>query len=259
MVLSVSLKIIALRMALNIFLCQHWTAATVETFHHDDVIAWNNFPRYWPFVQGIHQSPVNSSHKGQWRRALMFSLICASTNSWANNGDASDLRCYRAHYDVIVMGKAWKTLLSNSQYYSITDGLAMEVTMPSAATLSKPQHHKISHYSPLNYLCQLPNYLWFYLKLNSLIANCLSITIILKHLHLQSRNFVGLIWNIDIYIFVFHSIPQHWSGSIYPWGRQVSTYFTPPILWHLWWLGNTQGARSSGKTWYLAEKKWPLF
>ena len=24
-------------------------------------------------------------------------------NSWINNGEAGDLRCYRAHYDVIVM------------------------------------------------------------------------------------------------------------------------------------------------------------
>ena len=35
-------------------------------FHrHDDVIKWKYFPRYWPFVRGIHRSPVNSSHKGQ--------------------------------------------------------------------------------------------------------------------------------------------------------------------------------------------------
>ena len=43
---------------------------------HDDVIKWKHFPRYWPFVRGIHRSPVNSPHKGQWRGALMFSLIC---------------------------------------------------------------------------------------------------------------------------------------------------------------------------------------
>ena len=49
---------------------------------HDDVIKWK---RCWPFVQGIHQSPVNSPHKGQWRGDLMFSLIGAWTNSWANN------------------------------------------------------------------------------------------------------------------------------------------------------------------------------
>ena len=67
---------------------------------HDDVI---KFPRYWPFVRGIHRSPVDSPHKGQWRGALMFSLICARINSWVNNGEAGDLRRHRGHYDVIVM------------------------------------------------------------------------------------------------------------------------------------------------------------
>ena len=37
---------------------------------HDDVIKWKHFPRYWPFVRRIHRSPVNSPHKGQWRRAF---------------------------------------------------------------------------------------------------------------------------------------------------------------------------------------------
>ena len=45
--------------------------------HHDDVIQWKPFPRHWPFVRGIHRSPVNSPHKVQWRGAWMFSLICA--------------------------------------------------------------------------------------------------------------------------------------------------------------------------------------
>ena len=72
---------------------------------HDDVIKWKHFPRYWPFVRGIHRSPVNSPHKGQWRRALMFSLICAWINDWVNNSEGGDLRRYRAHYDVTVMNK----------------------------------------------------------------------------------------------------------------------------------------------------------
>ena len=71
--------------------------------HHDDVIKWKHFPRYWPFVRGIHRSPVNSPHKGQWRGALMFSLICARINGWANNREAGDLRRHQAHCDVIVM------------------------------------------------------------------------------------------------------------------------------------------------------------
>ena len=57
---------------------------------HDDVIKWKHFPRNWPFVRGIHRSPVNSPHKGQWRRALMFSLICVWINNWVNNGEAGD-------------------------------------------------------------------------------------------------------------------------------------------------------------------------
>ena len=65
-----------------------------------------HFPRYWPFVRGIHRSPVNSSHKGQWRGALMFSLICAWINSWVNNHEAGDLRRHRANYDVMVM--SWR-------------------------------------------------------------------------------------------------------------------------------------------------------
>ena len=69
----------------------------------DDVIKWKDFPRYWPFVRGIHRSPVDSHHKGQWRGALMFSLIVAWANGWANNRDAGDLRRYLAHHDVSVM------------------------------------------------------------------------------------------------------------------------------------------------------------
>ena len=46
---------------------------------------------------------MNSPHKGQWRRVLMFSFACAWTNSWLNNRDAGDLRRHRAHYDVTVM------------------------------------------------------------------------------------------------------------------------------------------------------------
>ena len=51
---------------------------------------------------GIQRFPVNSLHKGQWRGALMFSLICVWINGWENNREAGDLRRYRAHYDVIV-------------------------------------------------------------------------------------------------------------------------------------------------------------
>ena len=44
-----------------------------------------------------------SRHKGQWRGALMFSLICAWRNCWVNNRDTGDFRRHRAHYDVTVV------------------------------------------------------------------------------------------------------------------------------------------------------------
>ena len=70
-----------------------WWRHQMETF----------FPRYCPFVRGIHRSPVNSPHKGQWRGALMFSLRCAWINGWVNNYEAGGLRRHRAHYDVTVI------------------------------------------------------------------------------------------------------------------------------------------------------------
>ena len=80
--------------------------------YHDDVIKWKHFPRYWPVVCGIHRSPVNSPHKGQWCRALMFSLIYVRINGWVNNREAGDLRRYRTDYDVIVMMSEYILLLN---------------------------------------------------------------------------------------------------------------------------------------------------
>ena len=72
--------------------------------HVDGMTSWwrhqmETFSALLAFVRGIHRPPVNSSHKGQWCRALMFSLICV----WINNREAGDLRRHRGHYDVTVM------------------------------------------------------------------------------------------------------------------------------------------------------------
>ena len=47
--------------------------------------------------------PVNSPHKGQWRGALVFSLICVWINDSVNNRKAGDLSCRHGHFDVNVM------------------------------------------------------------------------------------------------------------------------------------------------------------
>ena len=82
---------------------QSWYETTDERrnlSNHDDVIKWKYFPRYWPFVRGIHRSPVDSPHKAQWRGAVMFSLMRAWNNDWANSPDAGYLRRHGPHYDV---------------------------------------------------------------------------------------------------------------------------------------------------------------
>ena len=56
------------------------------------------FSAYWPCMKGIHQSPVDSPHKGRWSQTLMFSLICAWTNGWTNNQDAGDRRHHHAQW-----------------------------------------------------------------------------------------------------------------------------------------------------------------
>ena len=85
----------------------------MTVFHHDDVIKWKHFPRYWTFVRRIHRSLVNSPRKGQWRGALICSLICLWINGWVNNREAGDLRRYRAHYDVteMIMHKLYNYIL----------------------------------------------------------------------------------------------------------------------------------------------------
>ena len=87
--------------------------------NHDDVIKWKHFPRNWPFVREIHRSPVNFPHKGQWRGALMFSLIYAWINDWVNNREAGDLRRQHVHYDVIVMSLWFQSRLVQ-RYTAIT-------------------------------------------------------------------------------------------------------------------------------------------
>ena len=114
--------------------CQVRNKNSIPTMHqlpsllHDDVIKWKHFSRYWPCVRGIHRSPVNSPHEGQWRGALMFSLLYVWINGWVNHGEAGDLRRHRAHYDVIVMGSFIFPILFKNVFLRIPD---LEMRMKS--------------------------------------------------------------------------------------------------------------------------------
>ena len=115
-----------------------------HTKQNDDVIKWEHFLRYWPFVRGTYRSPVNFPHKGKWRRALIFSLTCAWINAWVNNREAGDLRRHRAHYDAILMqGIGWfvnpeKSLPENLTWRHIlqTFGAIQQLVSPIADTWS---------------------------------------------------------------------------------------------------------------------------
>ena len=53
---------------------------------------------------------------GQSRGALIFSLICTWTYSWAKNSDAGDLRGHRAPNDITVMTMGYVYLLDAASY-----------------------------------------------------------------------------------------------------------------------------------------------
>ena len=106
---------------------------------HDDVIKWKHFPRYWPFVRGIHRSPVNSPHKSQWREALVFTLSCARINGWVNNREAGDLRRYRPHYDVIVMHiSTWMTPSGHQKVMIASENMSSSVARTVATVGPAP-------------------------------------------------------------------------------------------------------------------------
>ena len=93
----------------------------VRHYRYEMYVLFSNFP-YWrelvttwwrhqmetsyallAICGGNSPVPGDFPHKGQWRGALVFSLICVWINVWVNNREAGYLRCYHAHYDIIVM------------------------------------------------------------------------------------------------------------------------------------------------------------
>ena len=56
-------------------------------WYHDDVIKWKHFPRYWPFVRGIHRSPANFPNKWPVTRSFdvffhLFRIKRLNKQSW---------------------------------------------------------------------------------------------------------------------------------------------------------------------------------
>ena len=83
---------------------------------------------------GNSPAPGKSSHKGQWRGALMFSLICVWIKGWVNNREDGDLRRYSAHYDVTFMCVAIVVALADYPYFHATCTWNV-INLPFAQTL----------------------------------------------------------------------------------------------------------------------------
>ena len=82
-------------------------------------------------------------HKGQWRGALIFSLICAWIDGCIDNRKAGDLRRHRAHYDVTVMTK-W-IIPRSTIWLSVVPGTQLKTRFHGPVSISeKTSYRKIS-------------------------------------------------------------------------------------------------------------------
>ena len=119
----------AMNETLNWFLLSKWATVSIVCYMANTTptsIQWDygktydSTPLNSPSVYGIIMTSSNgnifhvtcslceeatgqSSHKVEWRGALIFSFICAWTNGWANNRDAGDWRRNCVHCDFTVM------------------------------------------------------------------------------------------------------------------------------------------------------------
>ena len=157
---------------------------SIENLFHDNVIKWKHFPRYWPFVREIHRSPVNSPHRGQWRGALMFSLIWVWMNGWVNNREFGDLRRYRAHHDVTVMNLGTATAIQYMKYSSQLSSLHGVICRASLHRPHLPHVNLIRHGQSAHVAINVGNKY-------SLLMHCIKIKSRAKSLLNEQYVFVG--------------------------------------------------------------------
>ena len=79
----------------------------MQTYMYNEFTWWRHQMETFSALLAIcaGNSPVTGEflNKGQWRGALMFSLICARINGCVNNREAGDLWRHRAHYFATVI------------------------------------------------------------------------------------------------------------------------------------------------------------
>ena len=63
---------------------------------HDDAMTWKCFLYYWPFVRGVHLSPVDSAYKGSMMQTfdISFDVIL---NKQLDSQMGGEARYYNVH------------------------------------------------------------------------------------------------------------------------------------------------------------------
>ena len=97
-----------------------WSMETLNV----DVIKWKHFLRYWSFVRW----PVDSTHMGQWHGALIFSLICTSTN-----GDSCNECCHKICKTLMCVNSLWPSdaIWWHKSGFTLAQVMACCLTAPS--------------------------------------------------------------------------------------------------------------------------------
>ena len=159
-------------------------------------IAWwrhqmETFSALLTICVGNSPVPMNSPHKGQWRGALMFSLICVWINGWVNNREACDLRRHRGHYDVNVMVRSHRFESADQILERVLGYCVWKINHYHGRcrffcnTYCFKSPHSISHCTAFN----MRSIYYFKIATFNLILDSYQcgIKILVQHLHIQSH------------------------------------------------------------------------
>ena len=110
---------------------------------YDDVMAWEDFQHYWPFVRWIHQWLVDSHHKGLVMQRFGIFLLQSCTCCWINSQSAHALDRQNAH----VMSFQWQwPYTTKHSIATITQLRSLELL-----TAKPPQLHMLYYMNRLTH------------------------------------------------------------------------------------------------------------
>ena len=140
------------------------TPNLILTVYLDQNVSWwrhrmGTFLRNWPFVRGIHRSPVNSLHKGQWSFDVFFDLRMNKRLSKQSWGWWFEMPSHPLWRHCNVLNTSWPlfqqyqmrelificgTTASNTNKDSETEDFTVTVCAPLGLLVEGCQSHLIS-------------------------------------------------------------------------------------------------------------------